>query len=108
MTKQIKKPSRARRTTGDPRVSPTAGKAQKSRGAKVSRPSTKTLAELKVLRKFARAVLDGYQTGVVGDIDGGWLEDYALGLGLLVDRIEQDDDPNYYLCPSLKRMKFDA
>lgn len=37
------------------------------------------------LRTFARAVLDGYETECIGDIDGWWLEKKALELGLLVE-----------------------
>ena len=57
---------------------------------------------LDTLKTFARDVLDGYRTGVlVGDIDGGWLQDHALALGLLVES-GSDADPNYYLSPALR------
>jgi hypothetical protein len=46
-------------------------------------------------------VLDGYRTGVVGDIDGGWLEDKALELGLLVAGSSEDGEANYYLAAAL-------
>jgi hypothetical protein len=52
------------------------------------------------LRTFAREVLDGYRTGVVGDVDGGWLQDRALELGLLVSS-DSEDDGNFYLCAAL-------
>jgi len=52
------------------------------------------------LALFARAVLDGYVTGVVGDIDGGWLQDKAAELGLIVES-GSDDDPNLFLCDDL-------
>jgi len=55
---------------------------------------------LQALKDFAVAVLDGYRTGIVGDIDGGWLQDKALELGLIVDK-GLEDDPNYYLADCL-------
>ena len=51
------------------------------------------------LQEFAVCVLDGYRTGVVGDIDGGWLQDKAIELGLLVEGAE--GDPNVYVAPDL-------
>jgi hypothetical protein len=53
------------------------------------------------LRTFAREVLDGYRTGVVGDIDGGWLEDKALELGLLVASDSENEDAIYRLAAAL-------
>ena len=55
---------------------------------------------LKTPRTFALAVLDGYRTGAVGDIDGAWIEDEALSLGLLVES-GTEGDPNYYISPQL-------
>lgn len=56
---------------------------------------------LETLKAFARAVLDGYRTGEVGDIDGGWLQDKALELGLLVAS-DAEGDPNFYISPTLE------
>lgn len=50
------------------------------------------------LRTFALEVLDGYRTGVVGDIDGGWLQDRALALGLLV---MHEDGGDCYIADAL-------
>ena len=42
-------------------------------------------AENAVLREFARECLAGYRDGSVGDLDGGWLQEKAIELGLLVE-----------------------
>ncbi len=70
------------------------GAAEPSRVPRAQEPGTETL------RAFACAVLDGYVTGVVGDLDGGWLQDKALELGLLVES-GNDGDGLYYLSPFL-------
>ena len=57
-------------------------------------------AELKMLKLFARDVLTGYQTGVVGDVSGDWLEARALELGLLVES-GGDCNSGFHLSPAL-------
>jgi len=57
-----------------------------------------------MLRRFARAVLNGYVDGEVGDIDGFTLEDLGERLGLLVVM----DNGGLCLCDSLKRIPDDV
>lgn len=49
--------------------------------------------EKEALREFACEVLSGYRDGCVGDIDGGWLQEKAIELGLLV---ALDDDGSLF------------
>jgi hypothetical protein len=57
--------------------------------------------DLRPLIAFARAVLDGYHTGEVGDIDGGWLQEKALELGLLRASGEVYGFPTYVMADVL-------
>jgi hypothetical protein len=61
-----------------------------------------TAAQNEAIRTLVREVLDGYRTGEVGDIDGGWLQDRALGLGLLHET-GSEDEPLYCLAGFLDR-----
>lgn len=51
---------------------------------------------LETLRAFARYVLSGYRDGVVGDLDGGELQDTAVKMGLLVAAGEDEDGMPLY------------
>ena len=63
-----------------------------------------TKAQQKACVTLVREVLDGYATGVVGDIDGGWLESRAMELRLIEDCGSGDFD-GYVLAPFLKRRR---
>lgn len=52
--------------------------------------------QIETLRDFALKMLDGYRTGEVGDIDGGWLQDEAVSMGLLVLRPQEEDEVALY------------
>ena len=51
---------------------------------------------------FVLEILNGYSEGEVGDIDGGWLEDFALEHGFLEAKPESADDPLYCVAEWLK------
>lgn len=55
------------------------------------------------LRQFALAVLNGYRDGECGDIDGGWLQDKAIELGLIVagETANEDGEVLYHIAPHL-------
>lgn len=74
------------------------------RTPKVTRADSPTASEIWALRKFARTVLQGYNDGECGDIDGYTLERLALRLRLIVP-FESGDTVLYGLAPVLIRIK---
>jgi hypothetical protein len=66
-----------------------------------------TAGQNEALRTFARECLAGYVDGSVGDLDGGWLQDKALELGMLMES-GTDDDPLYYVADWLSPLVGEA
>jgi len=64
-----------------------------------------TKREQQACVRLVRDVLNGYAIGCVGDVDGGWLEQRAFELGLLVESSSDDGDDVYVLSPSLKKLR---
>lgn len=59
-----------------------------------------TQRQAEACAKLAREILDGYATGEPGDIEGIWLEERALALGLLIE-----GGDGYILAPFLLRKR---